>query len=110
MTIVLPLVVPLLSPYFGPSLLTIALPAGRVSNTSIPSVRVGSDPAWMTPFSVAPMTASPDPWTLSPTTPSAKQGYSLSPPTTKEDLTMDRSVSSTTFLGEDSKDTRSVVI
>ena len=52
--------------------------------------------------------ASPDPWTLSPS--SSKQGYSLSPPTTnsqtKEDVTMDRSVSSTTFIGEDVKDSR----
>ncbi|KAL5260387.1 hypothetical protein ACHWQZ_G010490 [Mnemiopsis leidyi] len=86
--------------------------AGRVSNTSIPSVRACSDPAWITPFSAAPMTVSPDPWTLSPNT--SKQGYSLSPPTTisqsKEDVTMDRSVSSTTFIGEDVKDSRYEVI
>ncbi|XP_063679610.1 transcription factor GATA-4-like isoform X2 [Bolinopsis microptera] len=86
--------------------------AGRVSNTSIPTVRACSDPAWITPFSAAPMTASPDPWTLSPS--SSKQGYSLSPPTTnsqtKEDVTMDRSVSSTTFIGEDVKDSRYEVI
>nr|AHA51251.1 GATA domain-containing protein [Bathyctena chuni] len=94
--------------------------AGRISNTSIPSVRSFSDPPWGATFSaVSSIPVSPDKTTPVASTGFSSYSWSLSPsPSTpkppysqpKEDPTMDRSISSTTFIGEDIKDNRFDII